>query len=125
MTPRPNPTRNKTPAAVPSQIGIEKNTAGSSLLGSGKESKSQKKMATEDLTASSQKGTGTGTLNLFSSLLFWSENEKSDAFLRKLNSNLPAFVGSFFASLAMFILGITARGMVIIQTPLIVYIQNT
>ncbi len=124
MTPRPNPTRNKTPAAVPSQIGIGKNTAGPNL-GSGKESKSQKKMATEDLTASSQKGTGTGTLNLFSSLLFWSENEKSDAFLRKLNSNLPAFVGSFFASLAMFILGITARGMVIIQTPLIVYIQNT
>ena len=49
-------------------------------------------------------------LNFFSKLLFWSENEKSSQFLQQLNGKLPNFVGSFLASLAMFILGISARG---------------
>jgi len=48
-------------------------------------------------------------LKLFSKLFFWGENEKIDKTLRKFEAKMPT-TASWLASIAMFLLGISARG---------------
>lgn len=45
----------------------------------------------------------------FSKLFLWGEKDKLDRTLRNLDAKMPSLM-SFLASLAMFLLGITAKG---------------